>query len=1375
MATGLLLLLCCCATLSIQAQTNTHAHCGSYVAPIPGSPGNELPLNDSHFYFDRFGNQYGSLNIDTYFPKDPGENQGNGKETVVPGNPFSTPDCQSAGGLFNLFVQDIQDGTGVGFDDPANVAYFNVLCQVFSDLDALINQAPNPCGGNAEGVNIMIQSFADGSTSTGGSASAYYEYFGESLGVKHSEMWRGINTGLNDPNDLDGFIRLNFAFPWYTGLGGTVPSTQVDLYSVMLHEVLHTLGFASLISETGGSKLQFISGTPVLTNYSPFDQFLQLSTGTPLIANSGGYNWAYNGTNAAVELTSGCQNPSPMGPDVRFIGVFNPSSPVHAPATWADGSSLSHYEINCDGTNTDDYVMNAGIGFGISRRITQEEVWTLCDLGYRLSGTFGTGTVAGGGSNPNQQNFTACGVLFAAGDDTGPCCQGNFYTMDRCSGSTLTITPAELLCNDQGTGTLTIVNFEDAGTGIALTPSGSDFVYTPNRVGTIALRYQLQDQAGNLSNYAYVYINVFPCSGDGCVNTSLCNQICNPDLEDTGGDCNPGSCLANIAVIPQGCLEGWLNMAGQPFYWSPPFCVPTAGFTYLPNNAGGEFFLSAAQLNSTVRNWAAEMTTISLTAGQRYQLSVFAEQITNSSNPQPNGILNIGGFFRSDINWPLNQILAPAYPANHQLFGQPQMGSTSQLWQQYQYCFTAQDDYDILFLQATVDGDGRQNIHVDQIELVPDGLFDIRTEHNVFCEQTVLIGDDLCALENQFYSWWDVTDADPANHFQISFGGNMLGTFNGLVLANANGTQLAVTATRNRLFELRREIVGLQGVPVNNFGCFDFNQVAVNLRTDLEISKTVSNGSSFANGSTVEYEITVENNSGINVPNLKVNDVLTADFVPTSVMFGTNSNVQSSVSGNELGFEIGNIANGASETITFSVQLSPNADGTVRNCAGYERDGCYFESCVDISVYRDTTCEFSIVAAFDANKFLKADPCAYEFTAKASGDSNCTFTDYSWNFGDPASGVANTGSGISAQHTFSGSGSYEVCLIVELTCDTFVCYDTICQTIVVDCGGGPCEITPDAVMNSVKCATNANGDLLYEFTVHVWDPNNLINTATITSAQGTIVSVGPYSQGPPNGQVKRITGVIAPNGINSGSFCLNVSFPGTPFCDVHVCGEFPKCECAVSNVVVELPECLPFNQTFCLTVDFDYYGPANIPAIFYLDLANSSPGFSLINTIPANPVLVNGHNTIVVCFLYTGDCKHPSLFFDAVFIGLESCKLWEMHDLKCCDDDGGGVKGGDFKERLSTGNSPNDWVQLYPNPTSDAINLVFELEQASDEVDIVLYDLTGRRVLVWENRSLPAGENQINWNIANQLETGQYLLYMQIGDRRYTQSVMLSN
>jgi PKD repeat protein len=75
---------------------------------------------------------------------------------------------------------------------------------------------------------------------------------------------------------------------------------------------------------------------------------------------------------------------------------------------------------------------------------------------------------------------------------------------------------------------------------------------------------------------------------------------------------------------------------------------------------------------------------------------------------------------------------------------------------------------------------------------------------------------------------------------------------------------------------------------------------------------------------------------------------------------------------------------------------------------------------------------------------------SYQFVDLSIGNINS----WSWNFGDPASGINNTSTLQNPVHVFSAPGSYNVCLTVQGADST--CHDTYCTTIVVQ-GGGGCQ------------------------------------------------------------------------------------------------------------------------------------------------------------------------------------------------------------------------------------------------------------------------------------------------------------------------------
>lgn len=78
-------------------------------------------------------------------------------------------------------------------------------------------------------------------------------------------------------------------------------------------------------------------------------------------------------------------------------------------------------------------------------------------------------------------------------------------------------------------------------------------------------------------------------------------------------------------------------------------------------------------------------------------------------------------------------------------------------------------------------------------------------------------------------------------------------------------------------------------------------------------------------------------------------------------------------------------------------------------------------------------------ASFSFNEAIITLPLSYDFQALDT-NNNCL---YFWDFGD-----GSTSNSAFETHTYSFSGTYDVCLTVT-TCDTVPCYDTICQTITV--------------------------------------------------------------------------------------------------------------------------------------------------------------------------------------------------------------------------------------------------------------------------------------------------------------------------------------
>ncbi len=1183
-----LLFLFCCTT--VQAQNNLpHHHCGDL-------DHHDQPLDDIHHnfewqedgeggftkkvtykWFDRFGNRYADLRLQREAM--PNLMDPHGTESNVPTHNYTTPDCQSSGGLFNLYFVDIQTGSGTGFDLAANAPMVEIICQVFSDIDALLVQSNSACGGSADPVNIEIRSINSPGSGILGSATSYYEFYGETTGIKHGEVWKAINTGQNDPNTWDGFININTAYNWFTGYTGTVPSGQVDLYSVMLHEAMHALGFASLIGQTGASKF-----APTANNYSAFDEFLRLSTGTDLIANSGGYTWNYNTGSPATDLTSGCQNPSPTGPDVQFNGNVNTAlSPVYAASTWSNGSSLSHFVIGCDGASTPQYIMNAGISPGVARRLTQQEVNTLCDLGYRTSGTYGTPTLTiGGGANPNVQSFTTCGSLFAATDDFGPCCTSNEFSVTLCSSATLNINASQLTCNDIGAGGTSIVDFEVISTGTLLPQSGSNFTFTPTQPGTEVLRYKLEDGSGNQSNYAYVFITVYPCPGFNCTNTDPCNLICNPIFDD-GGSCSPSTTCRRQMSPGGSCPGGYAAVDG----WYP--CFGTADF-FPSGCAGGGTYNNPTPITSDGHTFLWDgygfqeglMTAVPVQQNRNYILSYFREEGAGNAGASHTLRTNLTNLseFTSHPNPPGSSSIGSNVPANRQIVFTETFTEAGD-WEQSIVCFSSTDDWDILYFETiTPNNNYISGVFMDQFELIEDLMQDIQTEFIVGCQQSVVIGEQLCDVTNMVYSWWDVTDA--GSPVQLTDGTTVLaaGISAGVSIpvGNTNGSAMQVPVTSDKVYELRRRFVSSNGFAIANNSCDSEVQVNVILARDIEVEKVALNGPNIPNGGTVQYQINVTNGSGVPVTNLLVSDVLGPNFNTGSVSFTPNANVSFSQTGSLLEFTVLNLPDGDSETIEFSVQVTGNVGDTIENCASVEFLGCTYEDCTDIIIIDAPLCEVN------ANYYVAIsidNHCKYIFSDATTVGSNCTIIGWNWDFGDPASGANNTSTLQNPTHLFSSPGIYNVCLIVEVLCGETTCYDTICYRMPVECETEPCEADPQfyIAINEDRC------------THYFTDASSVGPGCIITNWYWN------FGDGTTSNMQNPVHSYTA-DGVYTVCLTITVQCKGGIICKKQICQTFPVEGCKKSCDV---------------TPDFDYQVNADYPCTFnFTDLTVLGRGCNFV-------------------------------------------------------------------------------------------------------------------------------------------------------------------
>ncbi len=818
-------LLTCVVQMHISAQEiePTMYTCGEFHSDIDAiqNRGN----NPEDNFVDRFGN--------THF-KEINTNL-SGEQRAIP----LAPDYVSPEGLFAIYLTDqIADNSITDFNNDAN--YRNVIAQIFADLEQLIIE--NPATGVLEPVKIELQSVYSSSSSALASASSYYNYNGVAPGtIVDGEVWKAINTGANDSNFWDGFIKVNFFHSWYTDFSNPTAisgTNSFDMYAVLLHEIMHALGFASGIDDNGNPR----NGNAFLT----YDTLLHTDTGDDLIVPSGS-SWLFNGALSTNVLTNGCPSTSEvrLGDDDLF---------VHTPQTYSSGSSLSHIDLDNDCVYpVTDYIMAYAVSVETPRRPITQEFDILCSLNYNLATQYGNNNVVDFG-NPAvvtaQNNHTSNIVTYAS-------CNPEVFglddfvdvatqpTIDNCQGSVLSILEQDLLNNDvSNLGlTLEVSNLSLNGslittfTGIA---PNRTFLVSPNTVGNLQLTYKPMDTNGNLGNDTFANIVVTICTSLNCINTSSCNLICNPEFMDPTlgniGSYNPFDMAYHMNTSGNGPseLDGWFAFNGSVSYydfslpqWIGTTEVPVNYFN-LPGSSGeGAIALYGCSSNQ-INNGEALLTNVTIYNNVNYLLSInrnrwvanraCSYQVYLSDNnaiSSWSSSTDCGGTTNILDGLPVQKI---AFEDN----------ITSNLWEQSLFCFTADDNYQSLILNAYSASTSGSHVLIDNVELIEDKFItntaNIQTTYDLICGQDANLGQALCLVSNLEYQYWDVTDV--SNTFQLT---NALVTPNYYV-SDLNSSEVIlndIAATVN--IELRRVFVNTNGVPININTCNTVLPITINV------------------------------------------------------------------------------------------------------------------------------------------------------------------------------------------------------------------------------------------------------------------------------------------------------------------------------------------------------------------------------------------------------------------------------------------------------------------------------------------------------------------------------------------------------------------
>ena len=503
-------------------------------------------------------------------------------------------------GIFSLHIEDIDKGNKVGFDDktiqtyvyngvniaePRGLARLKTLMQVFKDISVLINGRNLAPGAIQVRIRDTKEFMTNEYANAAGVGSAMYSMkpnqlnrgFVEQYLITGENPYVGLANGnVSVENSYHGQVGFNFQTFNLTTLGEA--NVDNDLYMVSLHEIMHMLGFASLINE------DMLNGTNDEQVFSFFDKFLKYNDiNEPLVKNSN-TNPTFNSktinpctSNNVVFNNNGCINNKKV-----FTSLGETFS-------YKNGSTFSHF--NCesciDAEYNMDYIMNFTYCNHNTRRFLHpDEIEVLKDLGYSISNPSYYGD-----NSTNSQSIVFNGITYNiasawAGEDKtiNSHVNGNFdnlkiglceygsecYSSNNLIGisekkeninpnENITIKVNDLLLNDFfnnqnitnsipnftkfGITNVQILNINNTSTVSISTEdiltTGSEFIFNSGYfVGNIILSYKpvlvnAQNQIIEAGNMTDVFISINKQIQPECnVNLNSCNLLCNSSFED---------------------------------------------------------------------------------------------------------------------------------------------------------------------------------------------------------------------------------------------------------------------------------------------------------------------------------------------------------------------------------------------------------------------------------------------------------------------------------------------------------------------------------------------------------------------------------------------------------------------------------------------------------------------------------------------------------------------------------------------------------------------------------------------------------------------------------------------------------------------------
>jgi len=280
-------------------------------------------------------------------------------------------------------------GAPVGFNDPVNgSAYRTALESAASRLGSwLLHDAV---------IEIDVSGYAFDGTSIG-TAGSYVAPPLPGGGFVHHLIPEKILNG-NDFNgsDADGNVDIYFfdendIFTYQLDPSLGIADDELDFQALVIHELLHTVGFTSSTNASGRDDNG--KGTSTPGTWSVFDQFVSDVNGNRFIDGDPNSPTAFRMDLAAWQVHStGGQGPNAGlffdGPTAK--SVYGSRVPLYSPNTFRIESSVAH--LDSEGYPNSDYIFSplthlmshALVDRAVPQELTLLEKAILTDLGFRV-------------------------------------------------------------------------------------------------------------------------------------------------------------------------------------------------------------------------------------------------------------------------------------------------------------------------------------------------------------------------------------------------------------------------------------------------------------------------------------------------------------------------------------------------------------------------------------------------------------------------------------------------------------------------------------------------------------------------------------------------------------------------------------------------------------------------------------------------------------------------------------------------------------------------------------------------------------------------------------------------------------------------------